>query len=161
MEFRRRKNMNIGDKIEFALPNQNGEMISSENYLNQGIIIYVYPKDNTPGCTKEACSYRDNYQLLEAKGYKVFGLSKDSVKSHKNFEEKYSLPFTLLSDENLTLIKELGSYQEKSLYGKKFMGVGRSTFIFDNNHQLVYQNFKVKAAEDAVSTLKILEKLEK
>ena len=153
--------MNIGDKIEFALPNQNGEMISSENYLNQGIIIYVYPKDNTPGCIKEACSYRDNYQLLEAKGYKVFGLSKDSVKSHKNFEEKYSLPFTLLSDENLTLIKELGSYQEKSLYGKKFMGVVRSTFIFDNNHQLVYQNFKVKAAEDAVSTLKILEKLEK
>lgn len=153
--------MNIGDKIKFALPNQNGEIISSENYLNHGIIIYVYPKDNTPGCTKEACSYRDNYQLLEDKGYKVFGLSKDSVKSHKNFEEKYSLPFTLLSDENLILIKELGSYQEKSLYGKKFMGVVRSTFIFNNNHQLVYQNFKVKAAEDAVSTLKILEKLEK
>lgn len=145
----------IGKKIEnFKLPDQNGNIRELDEFKGQKVVIYFYPKDNTSGCTKQACSYRDNYEYFINKGYVVIGISKDSVKSHKNFENKYQLPFILLSDENKEVISYFGVYQEKSMYGKKYMGVVRSTFILDENHVLVDYNLKVNAANDAQDVLK-------
>ena len=124
----------IGDKMpEFEVMDQNGNMISSKDFIGKKTIIYFYPKDNTSGCTQEACNLRDNYEAMTAKGYNVVGVSKDSVKSHKNFAEKYNLPFTLLADTSTEVIQAFGAWGEKSLYGRKYMGTLRMTFIFDEN----------------------------
>ena len=124
----------IGDKMpEFEVMDQNGNMISSKDFIGKKTIIYFYPKDNTSGCTQEACNLRDNYEAMTAKGYNVVGVSKDSVKSHKNFAEKYDLPFTLLADTSTEIIQTFGAWGEKSLYGRKYMGTLRMTFIFDEN----------------------------
>lgn len=147
--------LEIGKKIKnFTLKDQNGKLVSLDDFLGKKVIIYFYPKDNTFGCSKEACNYRDNYNSFLEKGYVVIAISKDSVKSHKNFQEKYQLPFILLSDEEKEVINYFGVYQEKSMYGKKYMGVIRSTFILNENHELVYANLKVNASTDAQDTLK-------
>ena len=126
--------LQIGDKMpEFEVMDQNGNMISSKDLLGKKTIIYFYPKDNTSGCTEEACNIRDNYQAMIAKGYNVIGVSKDSVKSHKNFATKYDLPFTLLADTSTEMIQAFGAWGEKTLYGRKYMGTLRTTFIFDEN----------------------------
>lgn len=147
--------LKIGDKMpEFQVQDQDGKMVSSENLLGKKTIIYFYPKDNTSGCTAEACSLRDNYEALIAKGYNVVGVSKDSVKSHKNFVEKYSLPFTLLADTSTELIQEFGAWGEKSLYGRKYMGTLRMTFIFDENGILTEIIEKVDTKNHAEQILK-------
>lgn len=118
---------------EFEVVDQDGEMVKSEDLTGKKTIIYFYPKDNTSGCTAEACSLRDNYQALQAKGYNVVGVSKDSVASHKKFAEKYELPFTLLADTSTQLLQTFGAWGEKKMYGKTVMGTIRKTFIFDEN----------------------------
>ena len=118
---------------DFEVVDQDGKMVKSEDLIGKKTIIYFYPKDNTSGCTAEACSLRDNYQALQAKGYNVVGVSKDSVASHKKFAEKYELPFTLLADTSTQLLQTFGAWGEKKMYGKTVMGTIRKTFIFDEN----------------------------
>jgi peroxiredoxin Q/BCP len=126
--------LNIGDKMpDFQVINQNGKVISSTDLLGKKTIIYFYPKDNTSGCTAEACNLRDNHEALMAKGYNVVGVSKDSVASHRRFIEKYALPFTLLADTSTEMIQAFGAWGEKRLYGKVYMGTLRRTFIFDEH----------------------------
>ncbi len=115
----------------FEVVNQSGEVVTSEQLLGRKTIIYFYPKDNTSGCTAEACSLRDNYAELTERGYNVVGVSKDSVASHRKFIDKYQLPFTLLADTTTQMLQDFGAWGEKSMYGKKYMGVLRRTFIFD------------------------------
>ena len=115
----------------FEVVNQSGEVVTSEQLLGRKTIIYFYPKDNTSGCTAEACSLRDNYAELTERGYNVVGVSKDSVVSHRKFIDKYQLPFTLLADTTTQMLQDFGAWGEKSMYGKKYMGVLRRTFIFD------------------------------
>lgn len=115
----------------FEVVNQNGEKVTSNDLIGRKIIIYFYPKDNTSGCTAEACNLRDNYQALVAKGYNVVGVSKDSATSHRKFIDKYSLPFTLLADTATDMIQSFGAWGEKTMYGRKYMGTMRRTYIFD------------------------------
>ena len=124
--------LKVGDKMpHFEVLNQNGELVTSEQLLGRKTIIYFYPKDNTSGCTAEACSLRDNYAELTERGYNVVGVSKDSAASHRKFIDKYDLPFTLLADTTTQMLQDFGAWGEKSMYGRKYMGVLRRTFIFD------------------------------
>lgn len=126
--------LKIGDKMpDFEVKDQDGKTVSSKDLLGKKTIIYFYPKDNTSGCTAEACSLRDNHEALITRGYNVIGVSKDSVKSHKNFAEKYELPFTLLADTSTEMLQAFGAWGEKKMYGKTVMGTLRRTFIFDKN----------------------------
>ena len=123
-----------GDKMpSFEVVDQDGNKVTSENLLGKKTIIYFYPKDNTPGCTAEACNLRDNYQALVAQGYNVVGVSKDSAASHRKFADKFSLPFTLLSDPSTTMLQDFGAWGEKKMCGKVCVGTLRRTFIFDEN----------------------------
>ena len=121
----------IGDKIpQFSVELEDGTKISNSDLIGKPTVIYVYPKDSTPGCTAEACNIRDNYQSFLARGYQVFGLSKDSMVSHQRFIAKYELPFHLMSDPTTELLQGLGAWGEKKMYGKTTMGTLRKTFIF-------------------------------
>lgn len=125
--------MNIGDVVEdFIGLDQDGMEVRLSDYKGKKVILYFYPKDNTSGCTAQACSLRDGYKDLEKEGFVVIGVSKDSAKSHKSFISKYMLPFRLVVDEDLTLNKKFGVWVEKSMYGKKYMGTERTTFIIDD-----------------------------
>ena len=124
--------LQIGDKMpHFEVMDQSGNMVSSESFIGKKTIIYFYPKDNTSGCTAEACNLRDNYDALTAAGYNVVGVSKDSAASHTKFIEKHSLPFTLLADTTTQMQQEFGVWAEKKLYGRSYMGTLRKTFIFN------------------------------
>ena len=130
--------MTIGDRIpSFAVQDQDGNLVTNETILGSKTVLYFYPKDSTPGCTAEACNLRDNYQSFLANGYKVYGISKDSQKSHLNFRSKYELPFPLLSDPTTEMLQAFGAWGEKKNYGKVTMGTLRKTFIFDENGILV------------------------
>jgi peroxiredoxin Q/BCP len=130
--------LKTGDRMpSFEVMDQDGNKFNSEELLGKKTIIYFYPKDNTSGCTAEACNLRDNYQRLTEEGYNVVGISKDSVKSHKNFASKYDLPFTLLSDTSTEILQAFGAWGEKKMYGKTVMGTIRKTFIFDEEGILV------------------------
>ena len=145
----------IGDKMpEFEVVDQDGKTVKSQDLLGKKTIIYFYPKDNTSGCTAEACNLRDNYEAVVAKGYNVIGVSKDSAASHKKFIEKYQLPFTLLADTSTEMIQAFGAWGEKSLYGRKYMGTLRETFIFDENGVLVEIIDKVDTKNHAAQILK-------
>ena len=123
-----------GDKMpSFEVVDQDGNKVTSENLIGKKTIIYFYPKDNTPGCTAEACNLRDNYQALVAQGYNVVGVSKDSAASHRKFADKFSLPFTLLSDPSTTMLQDFGAWGEKKMCGKVCVGTLRRTFIFEEN----------------------------
>ena len=126
--------LKIGDKMpDFMVMDQDGNEVSSKDLLGKKTIIYFYPKDNTSGCTAEACNLRDNHEALVAKGYNVIGVSKDSSASHKKFIEKYDLPFKLLADTSTKMLQAFGAWGEKKMYGKTVMGTLRRTFIFDEN----------------------------
>ncbi len=140
----------------FALPDQDGNVHTLEEYRGKKIILYFYPRDNTPGCTKQACGFGELYPQFLEKGAVVLGISKDSVASHKKFEEKYQLPFTLLSDTELTAIKAYDVWQEKKNYGKVSMGVVRTTYLIDEQGMIVRAFGKVKAAENPAQMLEEL-----
>ena len=140
----------------FSLPDQNGQMHTLEEYRGKKVILYFYPKDNTPGCTKQACGFGELYPQFTEKGAVVVGISKDSVASHKRFEEKYSLPFTLLSDPELQAIQAYDVWKEKTLYGKKSMGVVRTTYLIDEDGIIVRAMDRVKAAQNPAQMLEIL-----
>ena len=133
---------------DFSLPDQDGNTVSLQDFKGQKVILYFYPKDNTPGCTKQACNFGELFPQIREKGAVVLGVSKDSVASHKKFQEKYHLPFTLLSDPELTVIQAYGVWQEKNMYGKKTMGVVRSTYLIDETGVIVKAFGKVKAADN-------------
>ena len=123
-----------GDKMPyFEVMDQDGRMVTSDDLRGKKTIIYFYPKDNTSGCTAEACNLRDNYAALTAKGYNVVGVSKDSSASHRKFADKHELPFTLLADTGTQMLQDFGAWGEKKMYGKTVMGTLRRTFIFDES----------------------------
>lgn len=141
---------------DFTLPDQNGTPHSLHDYRGQKVILYFYPRDNTPGCTKQACGFAELYPQITAHGAVVLGVSKDSVASHKKFEEKYGLPFTLLADPGRTVIEAYGVWQEKKNYGKVTMGVVRTTYLIDEEGVIRRAEGKVKAAENPRQMLEAL-----
>ena len=147
--------LKIGDKMpDFQVQDQDGKTVSSKDLLGKKTIIYFYPKDNTSGCTAEACSLRDNHEALIARGYNVIGVSKDSAASHKKFIEKYSLPFTLLADTSTQMLQDFGAWGEKKMYGTTVMGTLRRTFVFDENGILTEIIEKVDTKNHAQQILK-------
>ncbi len=126
--------LEIGNRMpDFSAADQNGNIVKSADLIGKKTVVYFYPKANTPGCTAEACSLRDNYERFLALGYNVIGISKDSVNAQKNFSDKYALPFPLLADTDALIIKAFGAWGEKKLYGKTYEGILRKTFIFNEN----------------------------
>ncbi len=141
--------LEVGTKAPaFSLPDQNGTVHTLEDYKGKKVVLYFYPKDNTSGCSKQACGFAELYPQFTEKGAVVIGISKDSVASHKKFEEKFGLPFTLLSDTELAAIKAYDVWQEKNMYGKITMGVVRTTYLIDENGVIVKAFGKVRAAEN-------------
>lgn len=126
--------LEIGNRMpDFSAADQNGNIVKSADLIGKKTVVHFYPKANTPGCTAEACSLRDNYERFLALGYNVIGISKDSVKAQKNFSDKYALPFPLLADTDALIIKAFGAWGEKKFYGKTYEGILRKTFIFNEN----------------------------
>lgn len=141
------KEIEVGDVApNFELKSHNGKIISLKNFIGKKIILYFYPKDMTPGCTQEACDFRDNYEKLKNKDVIVLGISTDSIERHIKFAEKYNLPFPLLSDERKEVSKMYGVWKQKSMLGKKYMGIERSTFIIDEKGKVksIFRKVKVK-----------------
>lgn len=146
--------LEIGSKApEFELLDQNGEAHKLSDYIGKKVILYFYPKDNTPGCTKQACGYSENIPAFSEKGAVILGISKDTVASHKKFSDKFDLAFTILSDPQREVIEAYDVWKEKKLYGKVSMGVVRTTYLIDEAGIIVKANGKVKAAEDAQKML--------
>ena len=141
---------------DFTLPNQNGEMVSLSDFLGKKVILYFYPKDNTPGCTRQACAFAAANAELEEAGAVVIGISKDSVASHQKFVQKQNLPFILLSDPELQAIEAYGVWQEKKLYGKVSMGVVRTTYLIDEQGMIEKVMPKVKPDTNAAEILEYL-----
>lgn len=141
---------------DFTLPDQNGEMHSLSDYRGQKVVLYFYPKDMTAGCTRQACVFGELYPQFREKGAVILGVSKDSVASHKKFEEKYGLPFTLLSDQEKEVIRAYDVWKEKKNYGKVSMGVVRTTYLIDENGMIIKAFDKVKAADNAAQMLDLL-----
>ena len=149
--------LEVGTKApDFTLPDQNGDIHTLEEYRGKKVILYFYPKDNTAGCTKQACGFAERYPQFLEKGAVVLGVSKDSVKSHKNFETKYTLPFTLLSDPDRQAIEAYDVWKEKKNYGKVSMGIVRTTYLIDENGIIVKAMDKVKAADNPQQMLEAL-----
>lgn len=145
-----------GDKAPaFTSKDQNGNPISLSQFKGKKVVLYFYPKDNTPGCTAEACDFRDNYQGLKAQGIEVLGVSVDDEKSHQKFITKYDLPFTLIADTDKAIVEAYGVWAEKNMYGKKYMGTNRTTFIIDEGGNIAHIISKVntKAATEQVLAL--------
>ena len=141
---------------EFTLPDQNGNLVSSKDLAGKPYVIYFYPKDSTSGCTKQAQAYSENLEKFRAAGYEVFGVSKDSVASHKKFETNYGLTITLLSDPERIAIEGFDVWQEKKNYGKVSMGIVRSSFVVDGEGTIIFANPNTKAAADCQ---KVMEQL--
>ena len=149
--------LEIGMKApDFTLCDKEGKSVSLSDFLGKKVVLYFYPRDNTPGCTRQACAFAGAYDAFREKGVEVIGISKDSVASHVKFAEKYSLPFVLLSDPDLTAIKAYGVWQEKKLYGKVSFGVARTTFIIDENGCIERVMPKVKPDTNAAEILENL-----
>jgi peroxiredoxin Q/BCP len=139
---------------DFNLLNEKGENVTLNDFKNQKVVLYFYPKDDTPGCTTQACSYRDHFDEFVKRGYQIIGVSKDDLKSHQKFLEKYELNFTLLSDPDTTVIQDYGLWKEKSLYGKKYMGTARTTFLLDEEGIItkIFENVDPKGDVQQVLT---------
>lgn len=121
---------------DFTANNQNGEAVSLSAFRGEKVILYFYPKDNTPGCNAEACNFRDNYQYFKGKGFEIIGVSTDDEKSHKKFETKFELPFNLIADTEKEIVEAYGVWVEKSMYGKTYMGTSRKTFVIDEDGKI-------------------------
>lgn len=132
---------------DFETKDQNGNTVRLSDFKGKKVILYFYPKDNTPGCTAQACDLRDNYEALQKAGYVVLGVSSDSEKSHQKFIEKYELPFTLLADEDKSVHEKYGTWVEKSMYGRTYMGTARTTFVIDEKGNIAQIIDKVKTKE--------------
>ena len=146
--------LNIGDKApEFTLEDKDGKTVSLSDFAGKKVVLYFYPKDNTPGCTRQACAFAGLYGEFQKKGDEVIGISRDSVASHSRFAEKHALPFILLSDPELTAIQAYGVWQEKKLYGKTTMGVVRTTFLIDEQGRIQTVMPKVKPDTNAAEIL--------
>lgn len=141
---------------DFTLNDRNGKPVSLADFIGKKVVLYFYPKDNTPGCTRQACAFAGAYAGFREKNVAVIGVSKDSVASHVKFAEKYSLPFTLLSDPELEVIKTYGAWKEKKLYGKTAFGVVRCTYIIDENGVIEKAMSKVKPDTNAAEILEYL-----
>ena len=146
-----------GDKAPaFTLISDEGKKVSLKDLKGKKVILYFYPKDDTSGCTAEACGFRDNIKVINKKNTVVIGVSKDNTKSHQKFKTKYDLPFTLLSDENFEMLNDYGVWKEKSMYGRKYMGIERTTFIIDEKGKIqeVFDKVKVPGhVEEVISKL--------
>ncbi len=154
------KILEVGGKApDFESLDESGKKISLKQFKGKAVILYFYPKDNTPGCTKEACSLRDRHSTFKKKNVVILGVSKDSQNSHQGFIEKYDLPFTLLSDADKKVQTAYGVWQEKSLYGKKYMGTVRTTFIISPDQKIAYIFNKVDCPNHAEEVLEKLEEL--
>lgn len=138
---------------DFTLLNQDGQEVRLSDYRGKKVVLYFYSKDNTAGCTKQACAFAENYPEFSEKGTEVIGISKDSVSSHRKFADKYSLPFTLLSNPELDVLQAYDVWKEKNMYGKKVMGVVRTTYLINEEGMIVKAFSKVKAAENAAQML--------
>ena len=137
---------------EIESPDQNGNPVSLRSFLGSKVILFFYPKDNTPGCTAEACNLRDNYDSLQEKGFKIIGVSIDSEKSHQKFISKYELPFPLIADTDKKVVTAYGVWAEKSLYGRKYMGIHRVTFVIDENGLIekIFEKVKTKTHTEQI-----------
>lgn len=140
----------------FSLKDQNGKTHKLSDYKGKKLVVYFYPKDNTPGCTKEACSFRDDYSTFKKAGVEIIGISKDSVESHTKFSEKLGLPFTILSDPEGKVIEAYSAWKEKSMYGKTFMGIARITYLIDEKGKIIKAFPKVKPDEHAREILEFI-----
>lgn len=137
-----------GDKApDFTGLNENGESVSLSDFKGQNLVLFFYPKDNTPTCTEEACNLRDNYGLLKKKGYGILGVSADSQRKHQNFIKKFDLPFPLLADVDQTILNAYGVWGEKQMFGKKYMGIFRTTFVIDAEGNIAKIIRKVQAKD--------------
>lgn len=145
----------------FALPDQEGVLRKLSDFKGQWVLLYFYPKDDTPGCTKEACSMRDNFPHFAKLSAIVLGISADSVESHKKFAEKYGLPFTLLADKDKTVINKYGAYGEKSMYGRKFFGINRMSALNSPDGNIAKVYAKVKLEQHAREVLEDIKSLQK
>lgn len=146
--------LEVGTKApDFNLPDQNGNMHSMSEYKGKKLILYFYPKDSTPGCTKQACGFSEKYPQFMEKGVEIIGISKDSVASHKKFEEKNKLKFTILSDTELAAIKAYDVWHQKKMAGREYMGVVRTTYLIDEDGIIIRANDKVKAEKDPENML--------
>ena len=140
---------------DFSVEDQNGNVISLRDFKGKKVALFFYPKDNTPTCTEQACNLRDNIAKLRRKGITVLGVSMDSVRKHKNFEQKFSLPFPLLADVDRKLIDAYGVWGEKTLFGRKYMGIHRTTFLIDGSGRIAHVIGKVDAKDHAAQILKL------
>ncbi len=144
-----------GDQApDFEAKNQAGDTIRLSDYKGKKVVLYFYPKDNTSGCTAQACNLRDHHAELQAAGYAVIGVSKDSVKSHQKFAEQQALPFTLVADEDTSINQAYGVWQEKSMYGKKYLGTARTTFIINEEGKIADIIEKVQTGDHTAQILK-------
>lgn len=147
-----------GDKApDFTAKDQNGKSVSLSDYAGKDVILYFYPKDDTPGCTAEACNFRDNYQALQQQGYVVIGVSTDDEKSHQKFSAKYDLPFTLISDDEKKIVEAYGVWVEKNMYGKKYMGTARKTFVIAKDGSIRKIISKVDTANSSQQVLELID----
>lgn len=147
----------VGDKaLDFSLKDTEGNIVKLSDFKGKNVVLYFYPKDDTPGCTAEACSFRDNFSKYKKKGIVVFGISKDDQKSHKKFTEKYKLPFTLLCDTAWEVCKKYGAYGKKKFMGKEYQGILRKTFLIDKTGKIKDIIENVKCETHAEDLLKLL-----
>ena len=147
------KELKVGDKAPaFSLLDDSGSKVSLNALKGKKVVLYFYPKDDTSGCTKEACSFRDNIKIFEKNNTVVIGVSKDNIASHQKFKKKYDLPFALLSDESTEMLTKYGVWKEKSMYGKKYMGIERTTFVIDETGKIksIFNKVKVDGHTDEV-----------
>ncbi len=150
--------LNIGDMApEFTAATDTEATVRLSDYRGKRVVLYFYPEDDTPGCTKQACGFRDNYPIIEEKNAVVLGVSPDDVKSHQKFRTKYNLPFTLLVDQDHKIADQYGAWGEKSMYGRTYMGILRSHFVIDENGRIVDVHYKVKAEDSVVEALAALD----
>lgn len=146
--------LNEGDIApDFTTKDQNGNTVKLSDFKGKRVVLYFYPKDDTPGCTKEACSLRDSFDVFEEKGIKILGVSTDDEKSHQKFITKYNLPFDLLADTEKKIVESYGVWGEKNMYGKKYFGINRTTFLIDGEGKIVKIFKKVKVDEHAEEVL--------